>query len=139
MQGLPVLSYDEVNQSVVPPATLVGAHGVITPTLFGQADKPYEVASVSDLTTLFGGPGAASPYFAQLRRAVALGTTFWIQRLLATGATAAALVLATPKVTITAKDFGSWANGTLGITYVPAAAPAPATLNVSYSPDSTIN
>lgn len=141
-KGLPGTSYTEVNKSVVPPATLTGAHGVITQTLFGQADKAYTVASLSDLTTLFGGPGAGSPNFAQLRRAVVRGTTLHVQRLLPTGASAALILLTGPKVTFTAKDMGAFANGTLGVVYTPAVVgpPAtPATLQVVYTPDTSIN
>lgn len=141
---LPQVTYDEVNQSQVPPITLLGVHGLIAQTTFGQADKPYEVQGLQQYLDTFGPASAASPYFAQIARALSRGVTLWIQRLLATGATQASITLDTSKVTIVAKDFGSWANGTLGVQYTPLAVGAegiPGTneLAFTYGPNSNLS
>lgn len=118
---LPKISYLEVNQSQVPPIALLGEHGMISPTLFGPTDQPYEIDSVQAFINQFGGPGTASPHFASIRRCLARGTTLWIQRLLATGATQALVALGASLITATAKSYGSWANGTLSLQYTPLA------------------
>jgi hypothetical protein len=120
-KGLPTFTFDEVNQSQVPPIQLEGVHGVIASSLFGQADKPYEITSVQQFLNEFGGAGTAAPYFAQIRRALARGVTIWFQRLLFTGATAAHIALDVSDITVTAHDLGAWANGTVGIQYTPLA------------------
>lgn len=138
MKGLPSATYREIDQSTVPPALLAGRHGVITPTLFGPTDKPYEVSTVDDLKAMFGGPDAVSPYFAQLRRAIQRGTVLMIQRLTKTGALAATYADAVKKVTINAKWVGTWANAKLGIKYTPVNAGV-CTLEVIYSENTELN
>lgn len=138
LRNLPTATYQEINQSAVPPELLNGSHAVILPTLFGPA-LPVAVSTVEQLLFYFGGPDAVrSPLFAQMRRAVARGTKLMIQRLVATGALAATHDYGVvKKVIITAKDLGTWANGILGIDYIPANAGAGqlATLTVRYAPN----
>lgn len=144
MPTLPAVTYDEVNDSQVPPITLDGVHGLIVQTTFGQADKPYEVQGKQQFLDQFGPASAASPFFAQIIRALNRGTTLWIQRLLATAAAPALILLDTSKVTVTAKDFGSWANGTLGVQYTPLAVgvdgvPGTNEFAFTYGPNSNLN
>lgn len=137
---LPFVGYNEVNQSQVPPVTLLGAHGLITETLFGQDDKPYEINTVQQFLDTFGGAGAASPYFAQIVRALRRGVTLFIQRLVSTGALAATITLDTSHITVTAVDKGSFANGTLAVSYTPlAAGNGTATLNITYRLNNRLN
>ena len=141
---LPQVTYDEVNQSQVPPITLLGVHGLIAQTTFGQTDKPYEVQGLQQWLDTFGPPSAACPYFAQIARALARGVTLWVQRLLPTGATQSSLALGESLVTVTAKDFGSWANGELGIQYTPLAVgvdgvPGTNEIAFTYGPNQNLN
>jgi len=139
-RSLPQAIYQELNNSTVPPKLLDGSHGVILPTLFGDPSKPQRVNTVDDLNFYFGGPDATrNPYYAQMRRAISRGTNLLIQRLVATGATAANHDYGVGiKVVITAKDVGTWANGVLGILYTPAGAGQLATLQVVYGPNAAV-
>lgn len=140
LRTLPQAIYQEQNNSTVPPSLLDGSHGVILPTLFGDPSKPVVVNTVDSLQQLFGGPDATRfPLYAQLRRAIARGTNMLIQRLVATGATAATHDYGVGiKVVINAKDVGTWANGVLGILYIPAGAGQLATLQVVYAPNTNV-
>lgn len=119
MSTLPSVKYQEIDRSTVPPVLLAGAHGIILQTLFGPTDKPRKITTVDSYKAMFGGPDAVKhPYFAQVRRALAKGVTLWVQRLAMTGASAASYLYVTEKLTITAKDVGSWANTALGFDYI---------------------
>lgn len=140
MQSLPSATYSELDQSTVPPAQLGGKHGLITPTLFGPTDKPYPITSVDGFNTTFGANGAGSPYYAQIKRALARGTAFYIQRLVASDAAAALIELATSGVTINAKYDGAYANGKLGVQYTPLSVGITfCKLEVIYTPNPTLN
>lgn len=118
MSPIPGVSYQEVDQSSVPPALLSGKHGVILQTLFGPTDKPYKITTVDAYKSKFGGPGTNHPWFDQMRRALARGTQFYVQRMAMTAAAAASYAFTTAKLTVHAKDVGTWANGVLGINFI---------------------
>ncbi len=138
--SLPAVKYQEIDQSTVPPVLLAGAHGLILQTLFGPADKPYKITTVDSYKAMFGGPDSIKhPYFAQVRRALARGVTLFVQRLLMTGATAASYAFATEKITITAKDLGSWANNALGFNFTQGdGATTPFSLSIIYAANADV-
>ena len=139
LKTLPNIKYTELNQSQVPPITLRGIHGLIAQSQYGPADKPYLIQSVQQFLDTFGSFGAASPFFAQIRRALARGVNLWFQRLVATGATAASVDLDTSLVTVNAVEVGSWANGALKVEYTPTGDGTPAQLKVTYTGNSNRN
>jgi len=139
--GLPAATYQQVDQSAVAPVQLTGKHGLIMPTLFGPTDQPYLIESVSDFTTTFGGPDpVASPYFSQVRRALARGTTFRILRVAATNAAAATLSTEGGELVFNAKQVGTFANGKLGFFYTNVSdGQGTGTFTVVYTPNPLLN
>jgi len=127
---LPFVGYQEIDNSGVLPVLLNGAHGVITPTLFGPTDKPYKITTLQDFQNTFGGADAIrSPFYPQIKRAFQRGASLFVQRLVASDAAAAAITVgdtnwlkASSNFTIAAKTVGSWANGVLGLDFVSGAA-----------------
>lgn len=123
---LPSVSYTEIDNSGVLPEQMVGAHGVITPTLFGPSDKPVLITTIADFKATFGGADEVrAPFFPQLKRALQRGVSLYVQRLVAGDATAATMPVdqsawlqTSNNLTIEAKYAGSWANGVLGIDFV---------------------
>lgn len=139
--GLPAATYTQVDQSAVAPVQLTGKHGLIGPSLFGPTDKPYLIESVTDFVQMFGGPDpVASPYFSQIRRALARGTTFRFMRLPATSAAAATLSTETGELVFNAKNVGSFANGKLGFFYTNVTdGQGVATMQIVYTPNTALN
>lgn len=139
--GLPAATYSQVDQSAVAPVQLTGKHGLILATLFGPTDQPYDIESVSEFVSMFGGPDAnAAPYFAAIRRALARGTKYRIMKLLATGAAAATLSLEAGDLVFNAKTAGTFANGKLGFFYQNVTdGNGTATFQIIYTPNTQLN
>ncbi len=137
---LPSATYTELDQSTVPPAQLSDYHGLITPTLFGPSDQPYLITTVDAFNAQFGANGAGNPFYASIKRALARGAAFYIQRLVATGATEATVVLGASEVSVTAKWAGTYANGNLSVQYTPISVGiTEVILAVNYGPNSLLN
>lgn len=123
---LPSVGYTEIDNSGVLPEQLVGAHGIITPTLFGPSDAPVLITTLADFKATFGGDDAVrAPFFPQIKRALQRGASLYVLRLVGTGALAAKVPVdaanwlkATASMTIAATSAGSWANGQLGLDFV---------------------
>lgn len=148
---LPSVSYLEIDNSNVLPEQLVGAHGVITPTLFGPTDKPYPINTTTDFLATFGGADTMrSPFYPQIKRALQRGATIYVQRLTPTATSGSAANAATIPVgvsewltaaanfTIEAKTVGAWANGKLGIEFVNGTSSGVWSLRVRYAPNTAI-
>lgn len=134
---LPNVKYRELDLSSVPQSRKDTIHGLIVQTLFGFDDKPYFVASLDQFKRLFGGYDAdAAPYFPQIKRAIARGVRFYIQRLVASNAVAATHAFSGNNVTLSARTKGDWANNQVGFTLTVAPT---FKLTLTYAADPTMN